>query len=292
MVLVVALGVAAFAGGAVLGALHQPAGQEAVERFASAWERGTSRPCTPVLRRRAGARQPPRVHQRLRGCATTATAERVTTDDPRSAEGGYRLAVRVATRVFGPVAGDVRLAAGEQGVDWRPSVFPGCDGERLGRTNGRGALTSSRATGRRSPEGQRASPEPRVAADVVGQLGPIPPDRKERLACPGCRRARGSASAAWSGSSTSACWGLPASCAPARARSPARAARGEAGAHDGLDPPRAGGRRGARRAPRGGTVVLDLRQRRDPRLRGDRVLRALQPPGSTFKLIYRYRARC
>jgi hypothetical protein len=131
------LGAVAFTGGAVLGAAHEPAGQAAVERFATAWERGDFAVMYAQLSDDARARVSRRNFTRAyQDALDTATAARVATGRPASDGDAFRVGVRVATRAFGPVAGDVRLAAGDAGIDWDPSeVFPGLrEGERLTRT--------------------------------------------------------------------------------------------------------------------------------------------------------------
>jgi penicillin-binding protein A len=180
------LGAVAFTGGAVLGAAHEPAGQAAVERFATAWERGDFAVMYAQLSDDARARVSRRNFTRAyQDALDTATAARVATGRPASDGDAFRVGVSVATRAFGPVAGDVRLAAGDAGIDWDPSeVFPGLrEGERLTRTTrlaARGDLLARDGTALARGSG-RVSSEPEVAADVVGQLGPIPPERRAHL---------------------------------------------------------------------------------------------------------------
>src|SRR5512132_3133721 len=103
MVPVVVVGAVAFAGGAVLGAAHQPAGQRAVERFARAWERGDLAAMYGELSGDARARVDRRGFTRAYDTAmTTATVARVATGAPRRDGDAFRVGVRVATRAFGP----------------------------------------------------------------------------------------------------------------------------------------------------------------------------------------------
>src|SRR5258707_11815 len=64
-----------------------------------------------------------------------ATAAKVDTAKPRKDGGAYRVPVRIPTRAFGTIAGEVVLPATGDGIDWsRALVFPGLAvGERLGR---------------------------------------------------------------------------------------------------------------------------------------------------------------
>ena len=118
----------------------------------------------------------------------TATAARVDTAKPRKDGSAYRVPVRIPTRVFGTVVGEVVLPATGDGIDWsRALVFPGlAAGERLRRVTKMPTratlLARDRAVLARGDD--RSSPS-LLAPQVVGQLGPIPPERREELAALG-----------------------------------------------------------------------------------------------------------
>src|SRR5919108_166413 len=107
---------------------------------------------------------------------------------PRKDGAAYRVAVRIDTRAFGVIDGDVVVPVSGDGIDWQRSmVFPGLRrGERLRRVTKmppRGTLLARDRTVLAKGDG-RASSSP-LAAQVVGQLGPIPPERRRELAALG-----------------------------------------------------------------------------------------------------------
>jgi transpeptidase family protein/penicillin-binding protein len=287
---VVALGVAAFAAGALVGAAHEPAGQAAVERFAVAWERGDRAAMYGELSPDSRARVTRTAFARAYDTAmSTATGVRVAAGRPRRDGDAFRVGVRVATRAFGPVTGDVVVPAGDGGIDWAPAdVFPGLrEGERLSRTTrlaGRGELRARDGTAlARGPD--RTSSEPEVAADVVGQLGPIPPERRERLARLGVptdakvgvsglerifdERLLGTAGGVLRAGGRVLARRDPRAAAPVRTTISVEVERTAAAALAGR---------------LGGTVVLDPRSGAILAFAGI-AFSGLQPPGSTFKMI-------
>jgi cell division protein FtsI/penicillin-binding protein 2 len=179
----------AFVVGIVVGARHKPAGQEHVERFAAAWERGDYAAMyselTPSDRRRLTRARFAAVYQ---DALRTATAAKVDTARPRKDGSAYRVPVRIPTRAFGTVAGEVVLPATGDGIDWsRALVFPGlAAGERLRRVTKMPARATLLARDRTvlAKGDDRSSPS-LLAPQVVGQLGPIPPERREELAALG-----------------------------------------------------------------------------------------------------------
>jgi peptidoglycan glycosyltransferase len=181
---------AAFAGGVLAGALHVSSSQRAVERFAAAWARGDFAAMYSEL----SARERLRIR---RGAFTaayqraldTATATRVDTGGPARDGDGYRVPVRVRTRVWGTVRGAVRVPVSDDGVDWSHDlVFPGLRrGEHLTRTTrlprraallARDKTTLAHGPGRTSALGT-------VASAITGTLGPIPAERRHDLAALG-----------------------------------------------------------------------------------------------------------
>ncbi len=118
----------------------------------------------------------------------TSTAAKVKTFAPRKDGDDYRVPVRIATRAFGTVSGEVVLPASGDGIDWsRTLVFPGLrEGERLHRVTQMPPRATLLARDRAVlAKGEaRASGSP-LAAQVVGALGPIPPERRGELAALG-----------------------------------------------------------------------------------------------------------
>ena len=177
--------------GMVVGALHVPPERRLADRFGEAWQRGDyaamHRLLTPSAR---GAAALPAFAAAYRDAAATATATSISVDsaqDPQ--EGIVALPVRVRTRVFGTVSGVVglRFAGGGDGarIDWKPDLtFPGVPpGQRLDRRTQlppRAAILAR--DGQVLAHGPyRTSPISATAAQVVGELGPIPPERRQEL---------------------------------------------------------------------------------------------------------------
>jgi penicillin-binding protein A len=180
------IAVAAFAGGALAGALHVSTSQQTIERFAKSWSAGDYpamySQLSPIERDRIRRGAFTRAYQRA---LDTATAVSVATGRPRHDGDAYRIPVRVETRIWGPVSGSVRVPVGDAGIDWSHDlVFPGLRrGEKLTRSTRlppRGTLLArdetplARGSARTSPLGA-------LATSITGSLGPIPPERKADL---------------------------------------------------------------------------------------------------------------
>jgi cell division protein FtsI/penicillin-binding protein 2 len=172
--------------GAVIGARHTPAGEARAKSFAAAWARGDYAAMysqlTPAERDRISRL---RFTSAYASALRTATATKVVTGEPRKDGDAYRVPVSIPTRVFGTVNGEVVLPTSGEGIDWsRALVFPGlAAGERLRRVTQmppRGTLLA-RDRMILAKGDDRASTSP-VASQVVGALGPIPPERREELA--------------------------------------------------------------------------------------------------------------
>jgi cell division protein FtsI/penicillin-binding protein 2 len=180
----------AFLVGLIVGARHQSGAERHVHRFAAAWARGDYAAMYAELSDGSRARIARRDFQRAYEAAMrTATVEAVRAGDAAHAGGGYRVPLRMRTRLFGTVAADLDLAAGDGGVDWSPELtFPGLrPGEQLRRRTtlpARAALLARDRTALAQGSG-RTSPLGALASSVVGQLGPIPADRAARLAALG-----------------------------------------------------------------------------------------------------------
>jgi peptidoglycan glycosyltransferase len=173
----------------VLGARHTPAGQDHAERFTKAWERGDYATMyahlTAASRSRLDALRFAKVYQET---MRTATASTVSTGALRRDGDAYRVPVRIATRAFGTIDGEVLVPATDAGVEWtRALAFPGlAAGERLRRVTTLPPRATLLARDRTVlAKGDDRSSSSAVAGQVVGQLGPIPPERRHELAARG-----------------------------------------------------------------------------------------------------------
>ena len=186
------LALAAFAGGVVTAARETPEEERVAARFAAAWVRGDHAAMHAQLAPSARSRFPlERFTKLYRDAAETATVERVVrTGLIREVEQGFDLPVRAETRVFGVLAGTVRLPVVSEedavGVAWTPHmVLPGLrKGEKLRRD----VVAPERATLRARDGTVIAAGPDRVPEDVppaggvVGTVGPIPDDRRDEFA--------------------------------------------------------------------------------------------------------------
>ena len=201
---VIALAAVAFATGAIVGATQSGSSTAPAlaSRFASAWAEGNYAAMyseiSPSSQRQISAGQFAEVYREAAMLAT-ASAMRVT-GRPHNATGGIELVpVRVRTRLFGTLASSFRLPvvsaheAGER-IAWSRSLaFPGLRaGEHLSRRTTlppRAALLardgSVLAEGPASVAGQRSSPLGAAASAVVGSVGAIPADRLAALEAQG-----------------------------------------------------------------------------------------------------------
>jgi penicillin-binding protein A len=187
------LAIAAFAGGVVVGARHEPAERQAAERFLRAWARsdygGMYQLLSAASRKDTSVRRFTRAY---RTAAETATLQRVVPGRLRSTgNGAFAVPVRAVTKRFGTLSGTVEFdveAAGDEppGVDWaRRLAFPGLrKGEKLHRTvemPPRGTLQAR--DGQVIAEGpDRTSDLGPLAAEIAGRVGPIPADHKDEYA--------------------------------------------------------------------------------------------------------------
>jgi hypothetical protein len=117
----------AFAAGALFGGRYSPPGERHVERFAAAWDRGDYAAMYGELSDADRARVTRARFARLyRDTMDVATALAVNTGRPRRTGAAYGVPVSVSTRVFGTVAGVMRIGADNTGVQWsRALLFPG-----------------------------------------------------------------------------------------------------------------------------------------------------------------------
>ncbi len=164
--------------GVIVGASAGSSTQRIGREYADAWQRGDIRAMralfTPEAKRRYGE---PQVRQALARAADTATATGFAIGEPKSERDGAALVpVRVSTRAFGTVRGDVAVPVTDDLVEWTPALaFPGLRGdERLARRTRlprRAALLSR--DGKvlaRGPARARSSPEG-AGGSIAGTLG-------------------------------------------------------------------------------------------------------------------------
>lgn len=195
-----ALGAVAFAVGAIVGAHSGSSSARGLaESFARAWSRGDYAAMYSEIAPRAQRAISPRefaAAYREAAMLATVSATRVTGRAHTAAGGVEVVPVRVRTRLFGTLDSAWRLpvvsapgGAGER-VAWSRSLaFPGLrKGERLGRRTNlppRAALLardgSVLAEGAASAPGQRSSPLGGAASAVVGSVGAIPESRRTAL---------------------------------------------------------------------------------------------------------------
>jgi penicillin-binding protein A len=200
----IVLAAAAFAIGAAVGASHasSPAARDLAAGFVAAWARGDYATMysdlTPASQRQLSVGE---FADAYREAAVTATATRLrVVGRPRSVGGRGAVTVeavpvRVDTRLFGVLSSSFRLpiAARDEAPDrvrWSPALaFPGLrPGEHLTRHTAlppRASLLardgSVLAEGPATAAGQRSSPLGGAAGAAAGEVGPIPSARLEEL---------------------------------------------------------------------------------------------------------------
>jgi peptidoglycan glycosyltransferase len=205
----IALAVISFAVGAIVGAAHtgSASAPALASRFVAAWARGDYASMyseiTPAAQREIA---PGEFVAAYREAAMLATAskERAAGRARAAADGVEVVPVQVVSRLFGTLDESFRLpivaaggsgeGAGEPRVEWsRWLVFPGLRaGERLSRRTNlppRAALLardgSVLAEGAASAAGQRSSPLGAAASAVVGSVGAVPASRRAALEAQG-----------------------------------------------------------------------------------------------------------
>jgi peptidoglycan glycosyltransferase len=161
------------------------------ERFVAAWARGDYPAMrAEVIEKDRRAMSVRRFADAYRRANAIATATSVAHGDVREVrEGVFSVPMVVTTRVFGIVRATVLLTfAGdgeEKQINWKPNlVFPGVKpGERLERRTSLPPRADILARdGTPLAQGaERSSPIADVADSIVGELGPPPPERAERL---------------------------------------------------------------------------------------------------------------
>lgn len=185
------VGAAAFAVGALAGGGGESERARAAREFSAAWTRSDYRAMhdrlSPDAKRRVTLERFTRAYQQA---AATLTLTGVSTGRIRDAgDDVYVVPVASRTRVFGTLRGSLRLPVvtedDETGVAWRPDmVLPGLrPGERVARETQlppRGTLQARDGTviARGEERTGELGPE---ALDIVGRLGPAPPERRAAL---------------------------------------------------------------------------------------------------------------
>jgi peptidoglycan glycosyltransferase len=183
----------AFAGGTYAGARHEDDGRRQVREFTEAWARGDFpamyRQLSADARRRATLKRFARTYLTAK---ETLTLQTVVPGNLERDDAGYTVPVALRTQVFGTLSGPLTLpvSEGEEGgIEWRGHhVFPGMrPGQELTRTSElapRGDLLARDGTVLASGEARTGDAGP-SAADIVGRVGPIPPERAAELSTRG-----------------------------------------------------------------------------------------------------------
>jgi len=179
----------AFLFGAIAGASSGAAGESEVRAFSQAWSKADWATMHAQLSTQAQKSSPllDFAQANRTTLATATAAERsVQAGEPEDVgDGRWKVPVAIRTRIFGTVRGNVTLQTVEDGdntrIAWIPSnAFPGLQpGQQLTRSTAmpeRGALLTK--DGQVLAEGAaRTSAVPAISSEVVGQMGPIPPER-------------------------------------------------------------------------------------------------------------------
>ena len=165
-------------------------GEETVKQYAGAWSKGDwagmYAQLTPESQKRVSLIEFAQAGREALATAT-ATETSVRAGDPEAdGDGRWLVPTTVRTRIFGSVTGKTLVRIDTEGEEkkivWSPSqVFPGLGpGEKLTRQTtmpARGTLLARDGTVlAKGPE--RSSPIPEVAAEVVGEVGPVPPEQQ------------------------------------------------------------------------------------------------------------------
>lgn len=178
------IAIAAFVYGVSCGAAPGRAERRTAERYVHAWARGDYPAMYGMLSKGARERVSPAVFgAAYRDAALTATQSGLSPGGAGDTDNGaVPVPVTVATHVFGTFRTVARIPLDGSGEDahvaWRPEiVFPGLrGGERLARRTSlaaRGDLEARDGT-ELAAGPDRTSTAPAVAAEIAGKLGPIP----------------------------------------------------------------------------------------------------------------------
>ena len=182
----------AFIGGIVVGADGEDARRAAARDFAQAWQRGDYEAMHQLLAPAAQRDVPldrfAAAYRRAAGTSTLSAIEAGRPGEP-GPDGVVRVPMTVRTRVFGTVQQplDLPMQDDEEGayVQWQPNlVFPGLlEGDKLTRRTRaprRAALQARDGTVLAAGVARTGSAGI-AAADIVGTVGPAPPERAAEL---------------------------------------------------------------------------------------------------------------
>jgi cell division protein FtsI/penicillin-binding protein 2 len=181
--------------GIVVGALYTPAEKETAERFAQAWAKGDYEAMHAELSPAAKSRYPiERFRAAYAATAATATATTIAAGQAKSPKDNtVAIPVTVRTRVFGRIRGTLLVPFEGKGkdarIDWQPTLtFPGVEqGQSLQRRTQLPPRASILARdGQALAKGpDRSSSLGAASAEIVGELGPIPPEQRLSLRAQG-----------------------------------------------------------------------------------------------------------
>jgi cell division protein FtsI/penicillin-binding protein 2 len=290
-VILFALAAAAFGIGVVVGAGPHRAQRQAAQRFATAWAHGDFATMYDLLSDDARRRLPfARFSRTYRANAQTASLTRVVAGraaTPRS--GVVVVPVMLVTRAFGSMPAVLRLHMQGDHVDWRAEdSFPLLrGGENLRRTTSappRAALLAR--NGATLAEGaNRASTLGPIATQIVGELGPTPPDQRAALRAAGFPAQTPVGLTGLERVFQDRLAGTPGGSLLAGARRLAHSSPRQAAAvRTSIDPILEQTAITALAGRYGGAVAMDPRTGEILALAGV-AYSALQPPGSTFKIV-------
>jgi hypothetical protein len=174
----VALAVAAFGVGILVGGLGESDTKRTARDFAAAWERGDYGAMHRLIDDEARGRAPLAAFRgAYERAALTATAESIDAGEPREDGNKVRVPVTVRTRIFGTVRGTVTLRVTNERIEWdRSLVFPGMGGaERLERSTQAPGRADIRARDGReivSGPAEARAPSSALASSIAGSVGP------------------------------------------------------------------------------------------------------------------------
>ncbi len=173
--------------GAVRGAGHRSAEENAAANLVSAWENNDYVKMYGTLTPSAKARYTfGKFANAYRSAASTATVAKVKRSGEIEKDSNtVSVPLNVTTKAFGSHRDSIQLPVSDGGVEWSPAlVFPGLKpGEQLSRTTElpeRAAIVARDDTPLADGP-YRTSALGSVTSDLVGAIGPIPADRQEEL---------------------------------------------------------------------------------------------------------------
>jgi cell division protein FtsI/penicillin-binding protein 2 len=171
---------AALVAGVIVGSGVDSGAEKTASAFGRAWERGDYERMHELLTDDAKARWTiARLRREYSKAAATATTTSVHVGQPRGEkEGAIRLPVKVSTRVFGVVSGEVLVPVENEKVAWqRQLVFPDLErGEALTRTTDPPArarlMSRDGKVLAEGPAGSRTSDLGPLAGSIAGRVEP------------------------------------------------------------------------------------------------------------------------